>query len=515
MGTVITNLKARFGVDTTDFKKGLKDGEQATAAFKDAAGGTLDEFAGMFGVNMSAVSDAIGSASKALNFLGQSFKGAAVSSNVLSISLKVLKFALIATGIGAIVVVLGSLISYFTKSGEGVDKFARILAQLKSIVNNVTDRLAIFGKGVYEIMTGKFKQGWQDMTGAFKGMGDEIKEDWKATGALADAEDKLEDREIALINSLEERRAKAAELRLLAKETIGDEQKKLSLIEQAEALYKSVYGDQLSVERERLRIMKEKLAIQISDPTDEQRAAIEEQEKKISSLYREQSEQLKSLNREKKAALAAVTEELALEKAKTSQVAITMATISNIQMPDFGALIDSALAPLPKIQEAVSKIAIDLTETLNNAFENIANGMGEFLGALMTGDAGVKDFGRVIASVFADLAINVGRIAIGAGIAVLGVKKALESMNPYVAIAAGIALVAIGSAIKGSLKSAASGGSGGSALYGYGSGSASYGSPATVSPQAQKVQINGTFKIQGRDLVTLINDEDTRKGITT
>ena len=29
MGTVISNLKARFGVDTSDFKSGLKDGEKA------------------------------------------------------------------------------------------------------------------------------------------------------------------------------------------------------------------------------------------------------------------------------------------------------------------------------------------------------------------------------------------------------------------------------------------------------------------------------------------------------
>jgi hypothetical protein len=208
MGSVISNLKAKFGVDTTDFKKGLKDGESAVNDFKGAAGNTLDEFASMFGVNMSGVTDAISTANKSLNFMASAFKGAAKGGDILAISSKFLKIALVSTGIGAIVVGLGSLIAYFTKSGEGADRFARILAQVKSVFNNVIDRIMQLGKGLFDIFSGKFKQGWEEMTTAFKGMGEEIKEDWKAAGQLADAEDKLDDREIDLLNSLEKRRTK-------------------------------------------------------------------------------------------------------------------------------------------------------------------------------------------------------------------------------------------------------------------------------------------------------------------
>lgn len=360
MGTVISNLKARFGVDTTDFKKGLKDGDQALDDFKGAAGSTLDEFASMFGVNMGAVSDSVNTAFKSLNFLGQSFKGSAAGGNMLTISLKVLKVALISTGLGAIVVVLGTLVAYFTKSGEGSNKFAKSLAQIKSVINNVIDRLAVFGKGVWEIMTGKFKQGWETMRGAFKGIGDEIKEDWKAAGALEERLDKLEDREIELINTLEARRAKAAELRLQAKEEIEDQKNKIALLKQAESLYRSVYGDQLSVERERLAIMKEKLAIQASDPTDEQRKEIAEQEAKINSLLREQAEVLKGLVRERGAAAKLVADELDLEvkKLQTLQLALQKADLSNIKMPDLSA-VSKVLIPLKQVQESVKSISVD------------------------------------------------------------------------------------------------------------------------------------------------------------
>jgi len=513
MGTVISNLKAKFGVDNSEFKKGLKEGEKATADFKNTAGSTLDQFASMFGVNMGAVNDALGTANKSLSFLGQSFKAAAKGGDIMAISMKVLKFAIVSTGIGALVVALGSLVAYFSKTGEGSDKFAKILMQLRSVIDNVIERLAIFGKGLYEIMTGKFKQGWEDMTTAFKGMGTEIKEDWKAAGDLAERLDALEDKEIALINSLEERKAWAAELRLAAKEELEDQKKKLDLLNQAEKIYKTVYGDQIALEQERLALMKEQLALQTKDPTDEQKKAVAEQEAKISSLYREQAEQLKGLNREKRTALALVNEQVALEKLKTEQIGIQKAEISNIKLPDFSQ-VSNALVPLAKVQDAIKNISIDLTQTLNAAFENIAIGIGEMLGSLMSGEGSIRDFGKMIAGAFADMAINVGKIAIGTGLAVLGIKKALATMNPVVAIAAGIALVALGSAIKGSLASAASGGSGGGSSAANSS-NFTYDTRQQAASQSPIINIQGELVARGADLVYVFGKETNRKKVTT
>jgi hypothetical protein len=514
MGTVISNLKARFGVDTSDFKKGLKDGEKAVADFKGVAGGVLDDFASMFGVNMSAVNGALGTANKSLSFLGSAFTGAAKGGNLLAIGLKVLKVALISTGIGAIIVVLGSLIAYFQKTGEGSDKFAKILAQVKSVLNNVIERFAVFGKGLYEIMTGKFKQGWETMRDAFKGIGDEIKEDWKAAGDLADREDALEDKEIALINSLEARRAKVAELRLLAKEELEDNKKKVDLITQAEGLIKSVYGDEIGLEKERLAIMKAKLAIQTSDPTDDQRREVAEQEAKINRLLREQSTELKGLLREKNAALQIVNEEVALEKKKAETVAITNAAINNLQMPDFNQVISDALAPLPKIKETINNVMVDVTDTVNSALEGIAVGFGEFIGSLATGDAGLKEFGKMIGQVFADMAINVGKIAIATGFTVLGIKKALESMDPYVAIVAGIALVALGTAVKGALANVASGSGASSSSLGS---SGYYDTRGHGTMATQKVQIGGKVELvaSGSALKGTLDLENNRVATNT
>jgi hypothetical protein len=377
------------------------------------------------------------------------------------------------------------------------------------VIDNVIERLAIFGKGLWEILTGKFKQGWEDMSTAFKGMGTEIKEDWKAAGDLASRLDALEDKEIALINSLDERRAKTAELRLQAKEELEDQKKKLGLLNQAEGLIKSVFGDQIALEKERLAIMKEQLALTTNDPTDEQRKTIAEQEAKINVLYRQQAEELKGLNREKKTSLALVTEELALEKQKADNLknAISKVDISNIKMPDmsqFTNQLQQIKAPI----EAIKSTMVDVSQVVNSSFESMAVGMGEFLGNFATGNAKIGDFGTMIATVFAEMAINVGKIAIATGIAVLGIKKALESMNPYAAIAAGVALVAVGYAVKGSLSSIASGGGAGSSSS---SGSNSFDNISKKSTaNVQQIQISGELVARGTDLVYVFDRESSR-----
>lgn len=60
-------------------------------------------------------------------------KGAAAASGGFSKALKILKVALISTGVGAIVVALGSLIAAFASTQRGVDAFTKVLRPLKAL----------------------------------------------------------------------------------------------------------------------------------------------------------------------------------------------------------------------------------------------------------------------------------------------------------------------------------------------------------------------------------------------
>jgi hypothetical protein len=92
-----------------------------------------------------------------------------------------------------------------------------------------------------------------------------------------------------------------------------------------------------------------------------------------------------------------------------------------------------------------------------NTIGGFAESFGELIGQFAAGGASLASIGTLFLTTLADLAIQVGKIAITTGLAVMGIKKALQSLNPYVAIAAGVALIAVGSLAKTQLSKAGSG----------------------------------------------------------
>jgi tape measure domain-containing protein len=112
--------------------------------------------------------------------------------------------------------------------------------------------------------------------------------------------------------------------------------------------------------------------------------------------------------------------------------------------------------------------ANDVAGAIESAVEGMVVDFAMMAGAALSSGQGMKGMGRMILTTLADLAIQVGQIAIGVGISIEGIKKALATLNPAVAIIAGIALVAIGSFAKSELAKAAqrrsSGGAAGASL---------------------------------------------------
>lgn len=123
---------------------------------------------------------------------------------------------------------------------------------------------------------------------------------------------------------------------------------------------------------------------------------------------------------------------------------------------------------------AVQQRLLDFKESVSSAFretfQSFAEGFGELIGNIAAGGASLESVGGLIFQTLGNLAIQVGKIAITTGLAILGIKEALKSLNPYVAIGAGIALIALGTIAKSQLASAgafANGGIvGGSSFYG-------------------------------------------------
>jgi len=139
--------------------------------------------------------------------------------------------------------------------------------------------------------------------------------------------------------------------------------------------------------------------------------------------------------------------------------------------------------------------------------------LGEQLGNALSGAGfNIKSFLLPVA----EAVISFGKLAIQVGIAALGIKTALKSLNPVIAIAGGIALVALGTLVKNSL-SAPKLAEGGLA---YGPTMATVGDnrnarvdPEVIAPLSKlksmmgDMGVGGTLetRISGNDLIILLN----------
>ena len=143
----------------------------------------------------------------------------------------------------------------------------------------------------------------------------------------------------------------------------------------------------------------------------------------------------------------------------------------------------------------------ELNQTLANGIADAISTMSSGFADLAIGDIGIAEFGKNILAVIGQFLVQMGEMLIAYGIGMDAFKKAFT--NPWAAIAAGAALVFIGSAISGFAK-AGPGGSGGGAV------AASGYSNYSASSGAAVLSGNVVFELEGTKLRGALNNTDRR-----
>lgn len=203
-------------------------------------------------------------------------------------ALKTLRGALIATGLGALVVVIGSLVAYFTETERGAQKLRIAMAAVGAAVGVVKDAMVGLGESFVKFFSGDFKGAIDTLKNSFTGLGDEIIKDTKAAIELEQAMNrvKVQERELGV------ERAKTlktiAEARLIAEDETKSAEERVAKLKEAAALEADLTARELANEEERLRIMREQADLNESDEATLQ--AIADQEAKVAQV------QLASLN---------------------------------------------------------------------------------------------------------------------------------------------------------------------------------------------------------------------------
>lgn len=146
-------------------------------------------------------------------------KAATTATEALSAGLKILKAVLVSIPIGAVVVLLGSLVSYLSRTQAGVELARKAMAGLSATFDVVLDRVAMLGGAIVKLFKGDFVEAAETAKAAFKGVGAEIREETQQAVKLSEAMQSIEKREIALTAQMAASKVQLAELKRIADDT--------------------------------------------------------------------------------------------------------------------------------------------------------------------------------------------------------------------------------------------------------------------------------------------------------
>lgn len=207
-----------------------------------------------------------------------------------------LKGALISTGIGALVVAVGTLAAYFTQTSRGADQFAKIMGGVEAAVKVVLDRVVMLGESVTLVLSGKFSEAAEKAAAAFKDIGKEIANETKQGAALAEQLDNIEDRERDLIVLRAKSNKEIAKARMIADDTTKSTNERIAAVQEAFKLETQVANAEQANARAYLKYLDER--IKMGESTDEDLKARSEAQAKVLELETESLRRQKRLQGE-------------------------------------------------------------------------------------------------------------------------------------------------------------------------------------------------------------------------
>ena len=185
---------------------------------------------------------------------------------------KSLRVAILATGVGALVIAVGSLITMFKNSEAGQNKFAKLMTQIGVVTGNVMDILSDFGKVMFNVMTGNFKaagEALNEVTEGIKNFGEETRKEIAIAGELADKRAEADIRERQLLLERAEADRKVAELREKAadKENVSVKER-IEAIQEAGRIAEEITKKEIAAARLRFEAKRDENALSESTKED-------------------------------------------------------------------------------------------------------------------------------------------------------------------------------------------------------------------------------------------------------
>jgi len=219
--------------------------------------------------------------------LATGVKGVGTALKATTSMAQLLKVALAATGIGLLVVALGSLVAWLSKTQKGMDFVSKVTASLGAAFNVVIERVATFGEGMVKLLSGDFAGSWDSMKKAVSGFGAELAKETKATWENTAAMQAL-NREQALLDvNKAKSRAEIEKLKKAAEDQSQSETTRLAAAQKAYEMEQAFLNQSISLQERRIKLIEEENAKKGITLTDEDKQAQYDAEIELANMQEE------------------------------------------------------------------------------------------------------------------------------------------------------------------------------------------------------------------------------------
>ena len=538
------NLKTVYSSDTKDFERGSKKVRQGIKDLEKVGTSTLSTIGDAFGLNTGK----IGQMTSAIVGLGAKLRdcgstgGAAIGKLITGMG--TLGAGIAGLGIGAAIAGfqrLNSLAENFGQTMQGISMKAAVDQYRATYGQAMMDSMGGKASGWFNART-RLQTGWDRVTNftgnilAGQGIGKAIAADRSATEAARQASQyayqmsELQKQQIDNSVIVAQNNAKIAEYSRIIKDTNADNASRLEAEAKVREAIQKNYELQWNVLNEMVQLQKRINDLSSNSLEDTQKLAnLEAQQVSLVTAREMKLAEIDERARSIKVSTSGGVAEMSklngyLEEASRiieGSIDVGMMRISTEPIERVVSSMGKAEVQVPATikpqvdKYAVQKAVADITPVVEGAFSVMGDSIGQLIGDLATGGDAWSNFGNIALSSMGDMAIAVGKIAIEAGLATEGIKKALTFGGGWVAIAAGTALVALGTAVKAGLSNVASGNYGAASASGNVASSSYTAGFSSSYDRGITVNVTGRLKANGSELVAVLNNESKRSAIAT
>jgi len=205
--------------------------------------------------------------------LASKFVGAAKGVGTFIKGLNLTKVAIAGTGIGLLVLALGSIVTYFTQSFVGARKFKAILAGMSAGVQVITDRFSSLGSALVSLFSGDITGATEDFRKATRNLKDEIILETAAAKALEEARQALIDRQREQLVTTAKERSEIKALNLIAEDTTKNINDRIAAADEAGAKERALFEQRKANAEEELSLLEAQMSLGENSEEDIQRRA--------------------------------------------------------------------------------------------------------------------------------------------------------------------------------------------------------------------------------------------------